>query len=373
MRVAGRVVRRGFRGAIAAALAILLTGCATGLESLPLPARQVSGSDSVVIVAIFDNALNLPTKAKVKLNGADIGEVTEISASNFAAYVTMRIDSEVPLYAGSTAQLRSATPLGDVFVAIKPDPNQATDAVRLRSGDTIPLGSTSAAATIEEVLTSASIVVNGGTFRRLVTVLNGAGAAAGGNGAKIAALLRQSNDLLSRLNARSAQLHEVLESTSNLAATLSARQQTLNEVIAAVGPATSVVADTTDQLVQTTETVAGITRQLSRFPSIQGTDTRSLIADLNDLSRATNEINNDPSISMMSTNRTIPIYMKVANSAATHVITDIRQVALGNHPDLNYAGDPASHGPDGTDFHSMVGAFRYSWNLLVDRIYGPKR
>lgn len=363
----------GIRGIVAAALATALAGCATGLESLPLPARQASGPDTVVLSAVFDNALNLPTKAKVKLNGADIGEVTSITARDFVAYVTMRIRSDVPLYAGSAAQLRSATPLGDVFVAIKPDPNQPAAATRLRSGDTIPLKSTTAAASIEEVLTSAAVVVNGGTFRRLVTVLNGAGAAAGGNGNKIATLLQQSNSLLSRLNTRSAQVHEVLQSTSDLADTLAARQQTLNDVIAVAGPATSVLADTTDQLVDTLETVAGITRQLSRFPSIQGTDTRSLVADLNNLSRVTNEINNDPNISVTTTNRMIPIYMKLTNSAGTHVITDVRQVALGNHPDLNYPGDPASHGPDGTDFHSMVGAFRYSWNILLDKLYGPKR
>lgn len=352
---------------------VALAGCAVGLDSLPLPARQATEGSTFSLTAVFANALNLPNKAKVKLGGADVGEVESIRVHNFTADVTMAIRSDVPLHDGSTAELRSATPLGDIFVAIKPDPDQAADAPRLRDGDVIPLGSTTGAATVEELLSSASLLVNGGTIRQLVTVLNGAGEAAGGRGATIATLLQQSNELLSRLNARSTQITTALRNTTELAATLSANQNTLNDVLAATGPATNVIADNTDRLTQLTDTVAGITRQLSRFPSVQGTDTRSLIKDLNALSHAFNEIALDPDVSLYSMNRLSGITMKTMNSAALHANANINRIALGNHPDKNYPGDPATHGIDGTDFHAMVGSLRYEWNLLLDRIYGPNR
>jgi len=104
--------------AVAACLGV--SGCATeGLAGLPLPAPGV-GSGGYELTAVFGNALNLPANAKVKLAGADIGQVETMVARNYTAVTTLRILDGVQLPQGSTAELRSATPLGDVFVAIKP-------------------------------------------------------------------------------------------------------------------------------------------------------------------------------------------------------------------------------------------------------------
>ncbi|MDT5079589.1 MAG: phospholipid/cholesterol/gamma-HCH transport system substrate-binding protein [Mycobacterium sp.] len=363
---------RGCRSAVAAGLTVLVAGCATGLESLPLPAPDGAGGDRISLTAVFSNALNLPAKAKVKLNGADIGDVDSIRAQDFAAYVTMRINPGVPLRAGATAELRSATPLGDVFVAIKPNPQAAADAPLLRDGDTIAMNSTSAAATIEDVLSSATLLINGGAIRRLVTIVNGAGSAVGGRGEKLAALLQHSNTLISRLNARSAQIDGALRSTSDLAAALSARQDTLNEAIAAAGPGITAIHDNTGQLADLVDAVARVTSQLNRFPSMKGTDTRSLIADLNRLSATFNDISLDPALQLNRFNWLNELWISAAKGPNLAAVGDIAQLALGSLPDMNWPGDPAFHGPDGTDWHAMIGSLRYEWNLLLGKIYGPE-
>ena len=372
MRLGPGNTLRGFRCVVAGGMIALLAGCSTGLQSLPLPAPGVT-ADTYSLTAAFSNALNLPAKAKVKLSGADIGEVESIRAQNFTAYVTLRISANVRLPATSTAQLRSATPLGDVFVAIGAEPNLNPNAALLRDGDTIPVTSTKAAATVEDALSAAALLVNGGAIRNLVSVVNGAGNALGGRGTKVAALLQQSNTLISRLNARSAQIETALRSTSELAATLSARQNTINEAIAAAGPAAGAISDNTSQLADMLDAVAHITGQLSRFPSLQGTDTRSMIADLNHLSAAFNDVSVDPNLSMTALNRLIGIMMKITNGTAAHVNLEIPKVALGSLPDKNYPGDPEFHGPDGTDWHAMIGSLRYEWNLLLGRVFGPQR
>ncbi|MGC7313272.1 MlaD family protein, partial [Mycobacteroides abscessus subsp. massiliense] len=92
-------------------MAALLSGCSTnGLSSLPLPAPS-AGRGGYALTALFTNALNLPDKAKVKLAGADIGYVESMMTRNYVAVVTLRIMDGVQLPIGSTAQLRSATPL----------------------------------------------------------------------------------------------------------------------------------------------------------------------------------------------------------------------------------------------------------------------
>lgn len=368
----GGATLRGCRSAVAAGMTVLVAGCATGLETLPLPAPGGAGGDRMSLTAVFSNALNLPAKAKVKLNGADIGDVESIRAQDFAAYVTMRISAGVPLRAGTTAQLRSATPLGDVFVAIQPNPDPAADAPLLRDGDTIAVNSTSAAATVEDVLSSATLLINGGAIRRLVTVVNGAGSALGGRGEKVAALLQHSNTLIARLNARSVQIDGALRSTSDLAAALSARQDTLNEAIAAAGPGISTINDNTGQLADLVDAVARVTNQLNRFPSMQGTDTRSLIADLNRLSATFNDVSLDPALQLNRFNWITELWISASKGPNLAAAGDIAQLALGSLPDKNWPGDPAFHGPDGTDWHAMIASLRYEWNLLLSRIYGPE-
>jgi virulence factor Mce-like protein len=371
MRARRASMRRTLQSAVGSGLAVLVASCATGLESLPLPRPGQTGP-CVLVTAEFANALNLPAGAKVKLNGADIGEVASIRAKDFAADVTLRINADTPLQIGATAELRSATPLGDVFVALHPDPDPAPDARALRSGDVIPVGATGAAATVEDVLASAALLVNGGAVRRLVGVVNGAGSAVGGRGGKIAGLLHESNTLISRLNARSAELDRALRNTSELAATISARQDTLNRAIDAAGPGTDVIEQNTAQMADMVDTIGRITNQLNRFPSLRGTDTRSMIADLNTMSAVLNDISLDPNLSLNSWNRLAGVIMKIASGVSLSANVTVPQLAFGALPDKNYPGDPMFHGADGTDWHAMIASLRYEWNLFLSKVYGPQ-
>lgn len=363
-------LRRGVK-VLVYALAPMLAGCATGLGDLPLPAPGQVG-DAITVTAVFSNAMNLPAKAKVKLNGADIGEVEAITAQDFTARVTLRLDAGVPLYTGTSAELRSATPLGDIFVAVRQGASSTSGARRLRDGDTIALSATSSAASVEEVLSSAALLVNGGAVRRLVTVINGAGDAVGGRGQKVADLLAESNTLVSRLSARSEEIDRALRGTSDLAATLASRRDSLDAGLSAAAPAFAVLDENAAQLVDLADGIARITQQLNRFPSMQGTDTRSMIADLNTLAAEFNTMANDPWVNVNTWNRVIAMLNKIASGPNIHAVADVSQLALGALPDLNYPGDPQFHGADGTDWHAMIGSLRYSWNLLLSNIYGPQ-
>lgn len=350
---------------------VLLTSCSAGLDRVPLPSPGLGGQ-SYSLVAVFSNALNLPAKAKVRLHGADIGEVESIAAQDFTAQVSMQIRSDVALPAGSTAELRSATPLGDIFVQIQP---KGTDSptTTLRDGDVIPLKATAAAPTVEEVLNSMAILVNGGAIRSLTTNINGLGHAVGGRGDKLAGLIAQTNDLLARMTARSQQLDATLRSASALAADISARHTTLEAALAAGAPAMAAIAQNTTALADLADNVARITGQLARFPSLQDTDTRSAISDLNRLSASFNDIAVDPNLSLTALNRMLAILVKSTNSTALHGTLEVSQLALVPWPDMNYPGDIGFHGPDGTDWHQMIGSLRYSWNMLLGNLYGPGR
>lgn len=88
-------VRRGCRFGLLFVLVTLLAGCGLDLSALPLPAPTGRGS-SYRLTVVFSNALNLPAKAKVRLLGADVGEVESIDAQDFTARVRARIHADVP-------------------------------------------------------------------------------------------------------------------------------------------------------------------------------------------------------------------------------------------------------------------------------------
>lgn len=300
-------------GPAVVAAVLLTSGCSTnGLASLPLPAPGMTGG-SYGLTAVFTNILNLPARAKVKLGGADIGEVDSMSTANYTAVVTMRIRSDVEIPKGTTVELRTATPLGDVFVALKPPRPAVPDAPLLRDGDTIGLDATTAAATVEAVLSSAAIIVNGGAVRNLTGTVNGLGRATGTNGQAFGDLIGKSNRLLSTLNARSSQLDSALRDTAQLAAEMNTRHDTLSDLLVAAAPATDTLSANASHIADLADQVGLVTKQLSKFPSIAGTDTsgRSVIADFNTLSASFNDITVSPDTSLAALNRLMPPIIKI--------------------------------------------------------------
>lgn len=366
MRVRGKAVT-----AVAAA-AVLSSGCATnGLASLPLPAPGL-GSGGYMLTAVFSNALNLPMNAKVKLAGADVGQVESMVARNYTAITTLRIRDGVLLPRGSTAELRTATPLGDVFVSLRPPAETSPSTPLLKNGDTIDLESTAAAATVESVLSSAAILVNGGAVRNFTNIINGVGKATGDQGHAFGDLIRKSNQLLGTMDARSGQISNSLTELSRLSRELDAKNQTLSDLMAAANPAMAALSDNTNELSNLLIQVGDTSRVLSRFPSLNGTDAsgRSVIRDLNTLAGAANDVAISPETSWLPLNRMLPALIKSTSGNAISVHVGVDQLVLGSIPDIGFPGDRGLHGPTRFTWNEMIGSLKYTLWRLQERIVG---
>ncbi len=358
--------------AMGAATAIALSGCATnGLGDLPLPAPGV-GTGGYHLTALFSNILNLPTNAKVKLAGADVGQVDDMRVSNYTAITTLRILDGVRLPKGSTAELRSATPLGDVFVSIRPPAGAPSDGPILKEGDTIGLDETTAAATVESVLSSAALVSNGGAVRNLTNVINGFGKATGDQGQAFGDLIKDSNRLLGTLNTRSSQISEALTQTAQLADQLDTKNQTLTDIVKEADPATETLAANTAQLSQLVLQIGATTQQLQKFPSIAGTDTsgHSIIKDANTIAKAWNDVAQDPTVDINALNRQFASLIKITPSDTISVRVSIDRLILGSIPDAGFKGDVGSHGPKRYNWAQLVGSFKYTLWRLQERVVG---
>ncbi|MGE2692809.1 MCE family protein [Mycolicibacterium pulveris] len=357
--------------ALATATAVVagLAGCSTGLDRLPLPAPSV-GEDTYEISATFANALNLPAKAKVRLSGADIGEVESMTAREYTAVVTMRIADHVQIPTGTTAELRSATPLGDIFVALTP-PAGASEATQpLSPGAMLPLKSTASPASVEDVLSTAALLVNGGAIRNLTRVINGMGRAVGGKGEDLNKFVDESTRLIQSLAARSDAIKDALTHTDDLAATMAARQESIDAAIEAAGPALGTVAENTDRIIDIIAQVNRITLQLAKFPSVRGEESRSMMADLNRLSEGLNDASIAPGASLANFNRMFGPILKTTNSTAANVEIDLADLAVGAFADPYHPADPGSRGPGREDFRNMVGSITYELLMIRNKFWG---
>lgn len=218
--------RRAIVTLAVSATALAASGCGMTVDDLPLP-KPGAGQPTYTIHATFDNALNLPDQAKVKIGGSDVGVVTKITTKDYKANVDLAIRKDIDLPVGSTAELRQATPLGDVFVAVS-KPKTAPGVQVLKSGDT--LTDTSAGATVEDLLMSISLLFNGGGIANLSKLTSEMDSIVGGRGDQLGGMIKQLTSVMTSLNTNSARIDSTLAGFSALADTIQANHDQLGQV-----------------------------------------------------------------------------------------------------------------------------------------------
>ena len=233
----------GAAAAAAARLLVLACGCSTTLDDVPLPGTGVEG-ETVTIEADFDEALNLATGATVKVNGVDSGRVEKVEARDFQARATMVVQSSAQLREGATARLRYTTPLGELFVDVT---NPPTGAV-LASGAVLTTKDTTTAPTVEDALSQASLLVNGGGLGQLETVTKELNAALGGREDTFRDLLLQTQLFLTQANGTTADVDRALQGLADVSAELQRRQDVIDAALHDLRPAAKVLREDTPDL-----------------------------------------------------------------------------------------------------------------------------
>jgi phospholipid/cholesterol/gamma-HCH transport system substrate-binding protein len=209
---------------------------------------------SYALTAEFADALNLPDGAHVRVAGVDLGRVTSVSTRNFVARVQLRLPTKVVLTDRATAELRLTTPLGEGFLDIDPGNGTRT----LHDGDVIPEAATSTAASVEDMLAAASVLITGGGLAQLRTIVVELNKVISGRAGDTPSLLRSLNDTLGALNARTADIDRALAALGSLSTTLAQRRETIRAALADTAPAAKLLADQTDKFADLLARVAAL-------------------------------------------------------------------------------------------------------------------
>lgn len=276
-----RAVRAVRLVGLAAALG-LLAGCGlgsgfTGDLGQGVGLGEVSAADDEwTLTATFDDALNLPLGAPVKVEGATVGRVLQVAPEDYRARVVMALDDDAPLRAGTTARLRYTTALGELYVDVTP----AADGAVLDDGARLPAAATTVAPTVEDALSAASLLVNGGSLQQVGTIVDELNDALDGRTGTARGVLRETSTFLAQALRSTRALDRALAALDDTSRTLRARQRTINAALRDIRPAARVLARNTDRLADLLDSADDMARSTDRLVRRTRTDLRVIVKEL---------------------------------------------------------------------------------------------
>ncbi|GAB2514557.1 MCE family protein [Nocardia heshunensis] len=258
-------------GGLLTATTLLATcGCAVTVDTLPMP-KPGLGAPGYTVHAAFADALNLPDHAHVKIGGSDIGVVTKIKTTNFLADVQMLIRQDIQLPKGTTVELRQGTPLGDMFVAMTlPSAQEAGEP--LRDGDTIGVDHTAAGASVEQLMMSISLLLNGGGINQAAKITGQMDSMFAGRAPELSHLITEMTAAIGALNARTGDLDQVLGGMNSLSGELARRKTELGQAADTFPALIGLLSENNQQIVDLLAKVATTTDALGDFATTTGGD-----------------------------------------------------------------------------------------------------
>lgn len=253
------------------AIAAVLLAAVAGGCSVPF----VSG-DTWTLTGTFEDVINLPDGAAVKLGGVVIGEVVDIRANDSAAEVTMRLDDGIELREGTDFRLRYTTALGEVYVDVTP----AAKGALLTDGTELSIEETSTAPTVEDMLASASLLVNGGSLAQVQTIASELNTALDGRTDAARTTLREMDTFLGQVLRSRDEVDRLLSSLVSASGTLDARQETINKALRDLRPAAETISDNTDDIVRLLRSTNRLARTSQDLVLRTEDDVRSVVNEL---------------------------------------------------------------------------------------------
>lgn len=172
-----RVLRRAAM-VFAVAASVTVGGCGFDPSTVPVPGTSVSGPTYRLQIE-FANVLNLPARAKVIANGAQVGTVRDVrvvpaseAPDGRGGYVVVTTDiaESVDLPTNTIAELRQNTVLGDIHIALTTPPS-GFDAL-LEPGGTIGLDHTKPPMQLEDTMAAMAFFVQGGAVGQMQDIIN---------------------------------------------------------------------------------------------------------------------------------------------------------------------------------------------------------
>ncbi|WP_194817109.1 MCE family protein [Nocardia sp. XZ_19_385] len=266
--------------AIGLAIALGATGCQwDGLNSLPLPGAKGTGEGAWEVKIQMPNVTTLNRNSPVRVNDVTVGTVTGIEVEGWHALVTVSLEKDVTLPANATAKIGQTSLLGSNHVELAAPKDVAAQG-RLQPGGLIPLERAGAFPTTEQVLSSLSVVLNGGGISQLQNITGELNKALVGNTDAIRDLLPQLNTLIGTLDTQTKDIIAAMSGLDRFSGILARQQDQLASAIENIHPALTVLADRRETITQTLTALGGLSDVVSRIVDNGGDNLTTDLANL---------------------------------------------------------------------------------------------
>ncbi|MFE9784418.1 MCE family protein [Nocardia salmonicida] len=266
--------------ALSVAVTLGATGCQwDGLNSLPMPGSEGRGPGSYTVRIQMPNVTTLTRNSPVRVDDVEVGNVTGIEVEGWHALVTVSLNPDVHLPANAIAKVGQTSLLGSNHIELSAPTNTPAQG-QLRGGDVIPLERAGAYPTTEQVLSSLSVVLNGGGIAQLETITRELNAALNGREAEIADLLPQLNELTTGLDKQTGSIIAAMEGLDRLAGNLADQKDVLARAIEEIHPALTVLADRTADITRAVTSLGELSDVTERIIQTSGDDLKANLASL---------------------------------------------------------------------------------------------
>ncbi|MDS1113130.1 MCE family protein [Gordonia westfalica] len=276
---------RGGIVAGAAALALILAGCSfDGPNSLPVPGAEGTGGGSYEITALIPSAAGLVNNAPVLIDDATVGSIGDIEVKDWNALVTIRLNDGVIVPRGSHVMVGLTSVLGSTHLEIV-QPAEP-EGGRLEPGDEIPLTKCPEQSNIvtdpsvpavpdinaaqqvsactypstEQVLSSLSVVLNGGGLSQIGDIVHEMSEVFGGREDQIKELIPRLNTLVADLDAQKGNIIRATEGLDRLSRTMNEQAGTIERALADSPQILQLLVDQRQQFLDTLGSVATLSK-----------------------------------------------------------------------------------------------------------------
>jgi phospholipid/cholesterol/gamma-HCH transport system substrate-binding protein len=254
------VTRRRWRRTAANLMMVLLLaaipGCGwRGLNSLPLPGTQGTGSDSFLIQAQMPDVNNIEPNSRVRVADVTVGHVTKIERQGWHALLSMRLNGDVNLPANATAKIGSTSLLGSLHIELAPPTNEPPHG-RLAADSLIRLEQGGAYPSTEQTLAALSMVLNGGGVGQVQDITEAFSTALRGREQDVRSLIGQLSEFTAHLNDQTDDIIAATDSLNGLVGKFAVQQPVLDRALATVPDALAVLNSERDNLVAAADQLA---------------------------------------------------------------------------------------------------------------------
>lgn len=276
--------------AVAAGLAVALgvTGCQwDGLNSLPMPGTEGTAPGSYEVRIQMPNVTTLTRNSPVRVHDVAVGTVSKIEVQDWHALVTVTLNPDVRLPANAVAEIGQTSLLGSNHLELSEPADQPPEG-QLKAGDVIPLARAGAYPTTEQVLSSLSVVLNGGGVAQLETITHELNSALTGREDAIKDLLPQLNELTTNLDRQTGDIIAAMSGLDRLGGQLAGQRDVVAAAIERIHPALTVLADRRANITRAITALGELSDVVRRIVAASGEDLkanlRSLVPVLKSLS-----------------------------------------------------------------------------------------